>query len=275
MRISYRMQIYLSIFLVVFVIGITGLILLEGFSPLDSVYFIIVTIATVGYGDIHPVTPLGKILVMGIIIAGVGCFVGIAANSIESIIEEQDRKARIRKLNMTVGVFFSETGTEMLRVFSKNDKSLSEYHKDLIPTTYWSDADFTRASKEMTGYNYELDSRNLDLPELYKFLSERKTLLLALLQNPLLIEHETFSSLLQALFHLLEELDHRVKCGGFSALPDSDLNHLSGDVNRVYRLLVLEWLLYMHHLKRMYPYLYSLSVRTNPFDEKAEIVVRG
>lgn len=274
MGIPYRMQIYLTIFLAVLVFGIAGLVLIEGFSPVDAIYFLIVTIATVGYGDLHPSTVAGKILVMIIILAGVGCFIGIAANSIEGILEEQERKARIRKLNMTIGVFFSEAGTELIRRFSRTDSILGTVREKLIPTTDWSDQDFSRASHEMAEYRYSLDSRKLDLPDLYTLLSDRKELLLALLQNPTMLEHETFSSLLQALFHLLEELDQRVKHGGFSGLPESDLHHLSGDINRVYRLLVLEWLLYMHHLKKMYPYLFSLSVRTNPFDEKASVVVR-
>lgn len=274
MGIPYRMRIYLTIFLAVLVLGIAGLVLIEGFSPLDAVYFLIVTIATVGYGDLYPVTVAGKILVMGIILAGVGCFIGIAANSIEGIIEEQERRARIRKLNMTIGVFFSEAGTELIRRFSRTDATLAALQKHLIPSSDWSDQDFVQASKEMAQFRYGLNSRNIDLPGLYEFLSERKGLLLALLQNPTMLEHETFSSLLQALFHLLEELDQRMKNAGFSSLPESDRDHLSGDINRVYRLLVLEWLLYMHHLKKVYPYLFSLSVRTNPFDENASVIVR-
>jgi hypothetical protein len=41
----------------------------------------------------------------------------------------------------------------------------------------------------------------------------------------------------------------------------------------VYVLLVSEWLDYMQHLKRNYPYLFSLAIRTNPFDPEASPVV--
>ncbi len=57
-------------------------------------------------------------------------------------------------------------------------------------------------------------------------------------------------------------------------LPDTDYEHLSGDLKRVYQLLVREWLSYMEHLKGAYPYLFSLAVRTNPFDSSASVEVQ-
>jgi voltage-gated potassium channel Kch len=49
--------------------------LVEGWSLLDSAYFSIVTIATVGYGDLVPHTALGKIFTIGYIFSGIGIFV--------------------------------------------------------------------------------------------------------------------------------------------------------------------------------------------------------
>ena len=52
-------------------------------------------------------------------------------------------------------------------------------------------------------------------------------------------------------------------------LSEKDLEHIVGDIARAYTFLVREWLSYMHHLKDNYPYLFSLALRTNPFDETA------
>jgi hypothetical protein len=40
-------------------------------------------------------------------------------------------------------------------------------------------------------------------------------------------------------------------------------------MKRAFSALVNVWLGYMHHLKKEYPYLYSLAVRTNPFNPEA------
>ena len=81
-----------------------------------------------------------------------------------------------------------------------------------------------------------------------------------------MLEHESFTDLLWAVFHLTEELDNRKDV---TQLPDSDYDHLSGDIKRAYSLLISAWLAYMGHLKTDYPYLFSLAVRTNPFDPQA------
>jgi hypothetical protein len=91
-----------------------------------------------------------------------------------------------------------------------------------------------------------------------------------LLENPLLLEHESFTDLLWAVFHLTEELDSRDSLEG---LPGIDMEHLAGDAARAYERLTGQWLSYMEHLKKAYPYLFSLALRLNPFDPEASVFV--
>lgn len=268
---SLRMRVYISILACVVVAGVAGLMFFEHLPPLDAFYFLIVTIATVGYGDIHPVTPAGKILVMLIIITGVGCFVGVAANSVEAMIDERERKTRMEKLNMIIGMFFSEIGTTVLKILSSRDPGIEEIRSVLIVRDTWSDAEFSRARSVIANHPCNLDSCEVPMDDLYRFLMDHRQYLLVILENPQLIEHDTFTPLLQALYHLTEEMMAR---DTFTALPKTDSAHLSGDLNRVYRLLMTEWLNYMQYLKRNYPYLFSLAMRKNPFDRNASVVVR-
>ena len=57
-------------------------------------------------------------------------------------------------------------------------------------------------------------------------------------------------------------------------LPEPDYDHLSGDITRAYRELLSEWLSYAAHLRRQYPYMYSLVVRVNPFNPDASPEIR-
>jgi hypothetical protein len=91
------------------------------------------------------------------------------------------------------------------------------------------------------------------------------------LENPNLLEHETFTDLLWAVFHLTKELEGRKELKNLS-LKDSE--HLIGDLKRAYRSLIMQWMFYMQHLKADYPYLFSLAMRTNPFDTGATIEVK-
>ena len=94
----------------------------------------------------------------------------------------------------------------------------------------------------------------------------KRGFMLALLQNPNLLEHDTFTELLWAVFHLTEELALRPD---LDRLSDKDRLHLAGDAKRAYVLLALEWMSYLEHLCTAYPYLYSLAVRMNPLNPEA------
>jgi voltage-gated potassium channel len=267
---SLQYRIYLVILVFVFLIGMLGLMAIEQFSALDALYFTIATISTVGYGDLHPVTPAGKILAIIIILTGVGCFVGFVANSIEYLIAQRERKLQIRKLNMISGVFFTEVGTNLLKKFSAQDPAIEEIRSALLVSDNWSDAEFSHADEVLKNHIPRLNSRTVDLEELKECLIQQKGFLLSLLENPQLVEHENFIPLLLEVFHMTEELIIRKR---LTDLPSADYDHLTEDLNRIYGFLIAEWLIHMKHLKQNYPHLFSLAMRTNPFDADASPMV--
>jgi voltage-gated potassium channel len=57
-------------------IGTVTYVLIEQWTVLDALYFCVVTLATVGFGDLHPTTDLGKLFTIGYIILGVGIIAG-------------------------------------------------------------------------------------------------------------------------------------------------------------------------------------------------------
>jgi len=52
--------------------GTLGYVVIEGFSVLDAVYMTVTTMATVGFGEIHPLSPAGRLFTIFLIILGVG-----------------------------------------------------------------------------------------------------------------------------------------------------------------------------------------------------------
>lgn len=268
--IPLRLRIYVSILCIVLIGGIVGMMAVEQLSPIDALYFVVVTLATVGYGDIHPFTLWGKLLVIAIILIGVSCFVGVAADTVEYLVERREREKRQAKLNMIIGVFYSEVGTRLLRTFSPGDAGIAQIRAALMVSGDWSKEDFKKAHAQLGDHAFRIDSRTLSLEQLHGFLSQHRGFMLALLENPQLYEHDRFTDLLHAVFHLTEELVSRDR---LTDLPQNDYDHLSGDITRVYGQLAIEWLTYMQHLKKHYPYLFSLAMRTNPFDVNAHAIV--
>jgi hypothetical protein len=62
--------------------------LLEGWSFLDAVYFCVVSMSTVGYGDFSPHTALGKIFTIFYLLIGIGIFVLTVTAIAEAIYTE-------------------------------------------------------------------------------------------------------------------------------------------------------------------------------------------
>ncbi|MCJ7618138.1 MAG: potassium channel family protein [Desulfobacterales bacterium] len=268
--IKFKLRIYIIVFFVTMTIGTLGFMIVEDLSPADAIYFSIVTIATVGYGDIHPSTQTGKTLAILIIIIGVGTFLGVVANATEIMLNKREKQTILKKLNMIIGVFFSEVGTKLLIIFSDLDLEINNIREYLIVKNNWNKKDFMEVGKLLKNHKYDIEVKRVDFDELHSFLLKKRIFLLGLLENPILHENEYFTEVLRAVFHLTEELDWRKD---FSILPDTDKAHLKGDIIRAYKLLADQWLDYMRYLNGNYPYLFSLAMRTNPFNKDIDPVV--
>ena len=190
---------------------------------------------------------------------------------VDRLLARREKLAVMKKLNMVIGAFFSEAGTELLGILASFDPDVEGIRADLVPSADWSAGDFARARARIAGYDCRIDALAGDLPALKAYLAGKREFLLALLGNPNLLEHESFTDLLWAIFHLAEELVHRDDLRGIAG---ADAAHLGGDIRRAYLLAASEWVAYLAHLREDYPYLHSLAVRTNPLDPSASVEIR-
>ncbi len=189
---------------------------------------------------------------------------------IERILTRRERQEKLQKLNMVVGAFFSEIGNYLLRSLLEHFHNKKEISQRLNITASWTKRDFQRAADFAYHLPVDVDSQNLDLSQLKEFLSGRREFLLTLLENPSLLENDRFTDLLWAVTHLDEELEARPSLNN---LTEKDLEHISGDIRRMYDHLASEWLDYAEHLKSNYPYLFSLILRTHPFQEHPSALI--
>lgn len=80
--------------LVTLAVGVAFYHLVEGLSLVDAIYFCVITLTTVGYGDISPETDLGKLFTAGYVLVGIG-IIGTFANLLlkRSIAKRQLKQA--------------------------------------------------------------------------------------------------------------------------------------------------------------------------------------
>jgi hypothetical protein len=189
---------------------------------------------------------------------------------INQMLTVRDKRNLLKKLNMIIGVYFSEVGTELLRLLYKFEPNAQDIKQGLIVDNSWSGRRFSAQATTFRHYAYQIQIEPESLLELKTLLLAKRPFMLSLLENPNLLEHDSFTDLLLAVFHVTDELASRPSLEG---LPKTDLSHLKGDIKRALGLLISEWLAYLKHLKEDYPYLFSLEIRKNPFDPQASTII--
>jgi len=190
---------------------------------------------------------------------------------IERLLSRRDKRSIMNKLNMVIGTFLSEVGLELLRKFSNFFINYQNLERQLEISPDWEKKDFKKAMAAVQKFPYEIKIDKTSLSEIRQFLISKRSFLMRLLENPNLLEHERFTDLLWAVFHLTEELVFRGEL--LEDLPDTDYEHLNIDLQRAYSKLTIEWISYIAHLKESYPFLYSLAARVNPMNPQASPVV--
>lgn len=197
-------------------------------------------------------------------------YIIIVTLMIEQVLKERERQTIIRKLNMVIGVFFSEVGNRLFKELSAYVISCDTLKSHLLVSGGWKEQEYRSALEYLRKSDLRIDSSLCDKNQLKNFMVSKRSFLVGLLENQNLLEHEEFTDLLWSVFHLVEELEARVS---FESMPISDIEHLNGDIKRVFGHLAYQWVMYMQHLKQDYPYLFSLAVRLNPMIEEPDPVV--
>lgn len=200
----------------------------------------------------------------------------IVAFLLDEIIEKKEKEAMLEKLDMLMSTFFSEVGNELINQLSIANKYKAST-ENLKSIKNWNEDDFDNKLAELKDASLDFQA-SLSAEEREEFLENLRTLLASkrefiinLINNPNLLEKEEFTELINAILHLDEELEHRKD---LTLVTDTDFGHLNGDMKRVYDKLVYEWVYYLKYLYKHYPYMIALVVRTNPFDEDADVYVK-
>ena len=200
----------------------------------------------------------------------------LVAFLLDEIIEKKEKEAMLEKLDMLMSTFFSEIGNELISQLSGVNKYKTNT-ENLKSIKNWDEKDFDNKLAELKNKSIDF-SAEISLEEREEFLDNLRTLLVGkrefiinMINNPNLLEKEEFTGLINAILHLDEELEHRKD---LSLVTDTDFAHLNGDMQRVYDKLVHEWVYYLKYLYKHHPYMIALIIRTNPFDEDAEVYVK-
>ncbi len=98
-----RGAIALALFLTIFAIGTSGYVLIENYRFVEALYMTVITISTVGYGELKPLSEGGRIFTALLILISFGSM-AFAAHAVgESLIENVwSSRSEIRKMKKRI-----------------------------------------------------------------------------------------------------------------------------------------------------------------------------
>ena len=106
-RLYRHLTFVIALYLLLLTLGSVGYILIEGWPWTDSIYMTVITISTVGFGEIRPLSPIGRVFTGGLIVLGVSTTAYaistladvIVAGEFRSLIWRKRMQNRIDKMN--------------------------------------------------------------------------------------------------------------------------------------------------------------------------------
>jgi hypothetical protein len=188
---------------------------------------------------------------------------------VERILTRREIEEKKSKLNMVISAFYSEVGNPLVAMLLNATSQRGLIIENLDVTSTWKEAEFKKAKLFVKNTGL-IDFDQINISELHAFLLSKRGFLLSLIDNPNVLEHELFSDVLLSVFHLAEELESRPS---LTNLGERDRAHITEDIKRANRNLLVQWLDYMKHLKSNYPYLFSHYLRIHPFQYKPSAVI--
>lgn len=121
----------IGLFLFVILVGVIGYRVIEGWSFLDSLFMTVITLTTVGYSEVHPLSPAGRIFSIILILGGVGSTLYILSTLVPYMLEtigtefgiqlgRRRMEANIEKLdNHFILCGYGRVGQEIAGVFKR------------------------------------------------------------------------------------------------------------------------------------------------------------
>lgn len=125
-----QVQIVVSGLLAVVLLGTIGYMVIEGWNVIDAIYMTMITITTVGFGEIHPLSDVGRIFTIGILLLSLGLVTYGVSSAVEYVVtgqvlmklEERHKREQLSAMrNHFIVVGFGRVGREVAAVFAREN----------------------------------------------------------------------------------------------------------------------------------------------------------
>lgn len=181
------------------------------------------------------------------------------------ILNRKTRKIEEEKIDMVIGIFYTEVGNELLKMMTKADECIELVRSDLLATYDWEEENYENAIKILDQMDYCVDIDKIDISEMKLLLDKSTPLIIDLLSGNVLKNKIDFTEIVVSVFHLRCEFNERIIQ---DELEEYEKEHLIDDIEVAYKLLAKRWYQYIYILQKEHPQLFVKALINSPFDER-------
>ncbi len=181
--------------------------------------------------------------------------IAIATVVVGEIYSRKEKADRLERTKMITSTFFTNVGARlMMQMLSAAQNQ--QLVRQIMFADATSETDYQELCNRIHGEQIKLDM-SADLYDgVRTVLEEQSTALLILGNNPVLLEHESFTDMLWGLYHLRDEFRLR---GSYENLSQTDRDHLEEDFERVFKLMLINRESNVHFLAETFPNYYNAA----------------
>jgi sensor histidine kinase YesM len=76
---------------------------------------------------------------------------------LDKLLQKKEKESLMNKMNMMIGVFFNEVGTDLISFFIETEKNITSLRKEIIIDSAWNTKTFESGKKFFKSYNSDLE----------------------------------------------------------------------------------------------------------------------
>jgi voltage-gated potassium channel len=151
-------KIYIVLILMAMAIsaGVAGFMLIEHYTFLDALYMTVITVSTVGYGEVHPLSDAGKVFDMLLIVTNLGLFTYFISTFTRFFLDGEFRQhIKLRKMERSIATLrghvilcgYGRNGHAAANIFRQNNRPfvvIEKHYADKLHLDYYVEGDATK-----------------------------------------------------------------------------------------------------------------------------------
>ncbi len=183
--------------------------------------------------------------------------IAIATIVVGEVMDAREKRERMEKTRMLTSNFFTEMGVSLMRVLISAADYGEGVQKVFGENMVHDDQSLLQAKDVLHRCKVHVSLTKEVYEAAKKIIMERRTTLLVISSNPLLLDHEDFTEMLWSIFHLIDEFQLR---NNFNELTEEDRHHLENDFSNLLKGLLVCWTSNMLFVKETYPNFYNTAM---------------